>query len=64
MNPQWVAGYEDHEYPVKDRSRKVAKQRGRMKVNGRALKRLLIERANKAQHSPKGGERLESPSHD
>ena len=54
---KWTTGYEDHEYPVKDRSRKVTKQRGRMKVNGRALKRLLIERANKAQHHstpPKG----------
>jgi hypothetical protein len=43
--------------PIKDRTTKVAKRRGQMKLNGRALKRLLNERATKAQHSqhtPKG----------
>ena len=39
----------DHGYPVKDRETKLLKQRGRQKVNGRALKRLLNERAAKAQ---------------
>jgi len=45
-----------HEYtryvegvPVKDRTPKLAARRGRMKLNGRSLKRLLNERAAKAQ---------------
>jgi hypothetical protein len=36
-------------YPVKDRTPKLAAKRGRMKLNGRSLKRLLNERAAKAQ---------------
>jgi hypothetical protein len=36
-------------YRVKDRTPKVAAKRGRQKVNGIALKRLLNERAAKAQ---------------
>jgi hypothetical protein len=35
--------------PVKDRTPKLAARRGRMKLNGRSLKRLLNERAAKAQ---------------
>ena len=35
--------------PVKDRSKKVARRKGRMPVNGIAMKRLLVERAAKAQ---------------
>ncbi len=35
--------------PVKDRESKLAKKRGRQKVQGIALKRLLNERAAKAQ---------------
>jgi hypothetical protein len=35
--------------PVKDRTPKLAAKRGRMKLNGRSLKRLLNERAAKAQ---------------
>jgi hypothetical protein len=51
MTPDWTVYHEGDEVPVKDRSRKVTKRKGRMKVNGRALKRLLNERATKAQHS-------------
>ena len=47
MNDQYVI-YEAG-FPVKDRETKLAKKRGRQKVNGRALKRLLNERAAKAQ---------------
>lgn len=36
-------------YRIKDRAAKVAARRGRQKVNGLALKRLLNERAAKAQ---------------
>jgi len=36
-------------YPVKDRSAKVRRRKTRMPVNGIAMKRLLIERAAKAQ---------------
>jgi hypothetical protein len=35
--------------PVKDRTPKLASRKGRMKLNGRSLKRLLNERAAKAQ---------------
>ena len=35
-------------YPVKDRTPKLAARRGRMKLNGRSLKTLLVERAAKA----------------
>ena len=35
--------------PVKDRETKLAKKRGQQKLNGVALKRLLNERAAKAQ---------------
>lgn len=35
--------------PVKDRTPKLAAKRGRQKLNGIALKRLLNERAAKAQ---------------
>lgn len=38
--------------PVKDRTPKLAARRGRMKLNGRSLKRLLNERAAKAQRGP------------
>ena len=38
-------------YKVKDRSGKVAKRGSAMRVNGRQLKVLLIERAAKAQAS-------------
>jgi len=37
------------EYRIKDREPKVRARKGAQKVNGIALKRLLIERANKAQ---------------
>jgi hypothetical protein len=37
------------DYRIKDREAKVRKRKGRMPVHGIALKRLLIERANKAQ---------------
>jgi len=36
-------------YKVKDRSAKVRRRKTRMPVNGIAMKRLLIERAAKAQ---------------
>ena len=36
-------------YKVKDRSAKVRRRKDRMPVNGIAMKRLLIERAAKAQ---------------
>ena len=36
-------------YPVKDRNPKLVARKGRMKLNGRSLKRLLNERAAKAQ---------------
>ena len=39
------------DYRIKDREAKVRKRKGAQKVNGIALKRLLIERANKAQRS-------------
>jgi hypothetical protein len=57
MTPDWTTYHDAAEHPVKDRSRKVTKRRGRMRENGRALKRLLNERAAKAQrsqHTPKG----------
>jgi hypothetical protein len=37
------------DYRIKDREPKVRKRKGAQKVNGIALKRLLIERAAKAQ---------------
>ena len=37
-------------YKVKDRTAKVTKRRNRMPVNGVAMKRLLIDRAAKAQN--------------
>jgi hypothetical protein len=37
------------EYKVKDRSAKIAKRKARMPMNGVAFKRLLIDRAAKAQ---------------
>jgi len=39
------------DYRIKDREAKVRKRKGRMPVHGIALKRLLIERADKAQRS-------------
>lgn len=42
----------DHDgYRVKDREPKVRKRKGAMPVHGIALKRLLIERADKAKRS-------------
>lgn len=38
---------------VKDRSQKVAKRKSRMPVNGIAMKRLLVDRAAKAQKEKK-----------
>jgi hypothetical protein len=40
--------------PVKDRTPKLAAKRGRMKLNGRSLKRLLNERQAKAQATTGG----------
>jgi len=54
VNPNYVI-YEAG-FPVKDRETKLAKRRGRQKVNGRALKRLLNERAAKAQRGQAHGE--------
>ena len=42
-------------HPVKDRGPKVAARRGRMPVQGRALKRLLNERAAKAARRTQEG---------
>jgi hypothetical protein len=47
MNPDYTRYVEG--VPVKDRTPKLAAKRGRMKLNGRSLKRLLNERAAKAQ---------------
>jgi hypothetical protein len=46
-SPEYTRYVEGH--PVKDRTPKLAAKRGRMKLNGRSLKRLLNERAAKAQ---------------
>lgn len=46
-NPDYTRYVEG--YPVKDRTPKLAAERGRMKLHGRSLKRLLNERAAKAQ---------------
>jgi hypothetical protein len=54
MNPGYVIY--DHGFPVKDRETKLAKKRGQQKLNGRALKRLLNERAAKAQRGRTDGE--------
>lgn len=37
------------EHKVKDRSAKVAKRKARMPMHGVAMKRLLVDRAAKAQ---------------
>jgi hypothetical protein len=47
MNPDFTRY--DEGVPVKDRTPKLAARKGRMKLNGRSLKRLLNERAAKAQ---------------
>lgn len=39
------------DYKVKDRSAKLAKKRGAMPVNGGSMKRILVDRAAKAQAS-------------
>ena len=38
---------------IKDRAAKVARRKSRMPVNGIAMKRLLVERAAKAQKENK-----------
>ncbi len=48
MNKHEFTRYVDG-VPVKDRTPKLAAKKGRMKLNGRALKRLLNDRAAKAQ---------------
>lgn len=41
------------DYKVKDRSAKVEKRRNRMPVNGGSMKRILVDRAAKAQKEAK-----------